>query len=53
MSRGVAEDDDCAGRVAALLEVDELESVFRFESVAGDLPQSVLPLDAAFGESWQ
>jgi len=36
-----------------LLVEDELASVFRFESVGADRPQSVLPLEAVFGESWQ
>ena len=47
----VADDDESDGRDDVLLEEDELESVFRFESLGGDLPQSVLPLEAAFCES--
>jgi hypothetical protein len=44
----VADDDD---RDDTLLEEDELESVFRFVSFGGDLPQSDLPLEAVFCES--
>lgn len=36
-----------------LLVEDELTSVFRFESLGADRPQSDLPLDAVLGESWQ
>jgi hypothetical protein len=44
----VADDD---GRDDTLLEGDEFESVVRFVSFGGDLPQSDLPLEAAFCES--
>ena len=47
----VADDDESDGRDDTLLEEDELKSVFRLESFGGDLPQSVLPLEAAFCES--
>jgi hypothetical protein len=44
----VADED---GRDDTLLAEDELKSVFRFVSFGGDLPQSDLPLEAAFCES--
>jgi hypothetical protein len=39
------------GGDVTLLEEDEFESVFRFVSFGADLPQSDLPLEAAFCDS--